>query len=530
MAGVLKTSTLAAPGFYGLNSQESGITLESGYALTAANCVIDKYGRLGARRGWRKITTDNSTLADTDTIDGIFEFKNVDGNITYLSAGGGKLFTGLDTLTEYKVRDFLNTGDISVSFTANKWKWAALPAGAGANAEGKAFAVQGGNPFLVWNKVTGNYIYQRLADVGSVPTGYSATTFDPNEILTSFGRVWVADLSGNKTTVFYSVILDGTDFDGVGSGFLDISSKVGNNDEIVALANHNGYLIIFCKNNIVVYSNPDDTNNLQIADVISGVGCVCRDSVQATGNDIIFLSKSGVRSLSRTIQEKSMPMRELSLNIRDTLVEYLGNETDVSNIKSAYFERDAFYILSIPSLNEIICFDTRTALPNGAARVTTWEGLNYSSFCATSDRRLLLGVPGAIAEYYGYTDNEASFRMRYFTTYFDFGSATTLKLLKQIALISIGGSGQDFVVKYGFDYSSSFTSQPLKLSNNAIIAEYNISEYAIGEYSGGIVAEKVKVNAGGSGTVLQLGFEAEIQGYPLSIQKIDCFVKTGKIL
>jgi len=530
MAGNLISATLAAPGFLGLNSQESGITLESGYATTAANCVIDRYGRLGARRGWREITTNNGTLNDDEPIEAIYEFKNVDGNITYLSAGAGKLFTGTATLVEKTVRDATDTGNVVVSFTGNKWKWATLPNGAGLNALGQAFAAQRGNPFLIWNKVGSNFIYQRVADVGSLPTGFNATTFDPNEVLASFGRIWAADLSGNKSTIYYSVILDGSDFDGVGSGFIDIASQVGNNDEIVALANHNGYLVIFCKNNIVVYQNPDDVDSLVLADVISGVGCVCRDSVQATGTDIVFLSKSGVRSLSRTIQEKSMPMRELSLNIRDQLVDYIGNETDVSNIKSVYFERDAFYLLSVPSLREIVCFDTRTMLENGAARTTTWESVDYTAFCATSDRRLLLGVAGGIGEYYGYTDNGATYRMRYFTNYFDFGQATQLKLLKQIGLVSIGGSGQDFVVKYGFDYSSNYSSVPLKLSDSAVIAEYNIAEYNIGEYSGGIVSENVKVNAGGSGKVIQLGFEANIVGYPLSIQKIDCFIKTGKIL
>lgn len=530
MAGQLKTATLAAPGFFGLNSQESGITLESGYALTAANCVIDRYGRLGARKGWREITTDNGTLADDEPIEGIFEFKNTDGNITYLSAGGGKLFTGTATLVEKTVRDSTDAGDIAVTFTGNKWKWASLPVGAGLNALGQAFAAQRGNPFLVWNKYGSNFIYQRVADVGAVPTGYSASTFDPNEVLTSFGRVWAADLSGNKSTVYYSVILDGTDFDGVGSGFIDISSKVGNNDEIVALANHNGFLVIFCKNNIVVYANPDDVDNLVIADVISGVGCVCRDSVQATGTDVVFLSQSGVRSLSRTIQEKSMPMRELSLNIRDDLVASITNESDVSNIKSAYFEQDAFYLLSIPSNKEIICFDTRQGLPNGAARVTTWEEVEYKAFCSTSDRRLLLGVAGGIGQYFGYQDNGQSYTMRYFTNWFDFGQATQLKLLKKIGLVSIGGSGQDFVVKYGYDYSPSYSSRPLKLSNNAVIYEYNIGEYNIAEFTGGLVSENVQVNAGGSGKVLQLGFEATVNGYPLSIQKIDCFIKTGKIL
>ena len=61
MAGQLQTASIAAPGFYGLNTQEASITLSSGFALKAQNCVIDKYGRMGSRRGW---VAQNETSTD----------------------------------------------------------------------------------------------------------------------------------------------------------------------------------------------------------------------------------------------------------------------------------------------------------------------------------------------------------------------------------------------------------------------------------------------------------------------------------
>jgi hypothetical protein len=41
MAGALKALSNASLGFLGLNTQESGVTLESGYATKAINCIID---------------------------------------------------------------------------------------------------------------------------------------------------------------------------------------------------------------------------------------------------------------------------------------------------------------------------------------------------------------------------------------------------------------------------------------------------------------------------------------------------------
>ena len=56
MAKPLISSSIAAPAFFGLNTQESGVTLQEGFALKADNSVIDKQGRLSARKGWETIS------------------------------------------------------------------------------------------------------------------------------------------------------------------------------------------------------------------------------------------------------------------------------------------------------------------------------------------------------------------------------------------------------------------------------------------------------------------------------------------
>ena len=527
MSGRLIGSAIQAPGFQGLNSQDSEVTLESGYATSATNCIIDRFGRLGSRRGWAYLTTNNGTLADNEPIEFIYEFKKTDGNYTILSAGGGKLFTGDTTLTELQVRNSNNTANIALSVATGNWQAAVLQDRAGAGALAEGFLAQQGNPLLVYRELSGNYIYQRVSDFGSVPTGFSVSTFDPNCVISAYGRIWAANLSNNKIVVFYSRLLAGHHFSGAGTGLLDVSSVVGGNDEIVALASHNNFLIIFMRNNIVVYSGADDPATLQLSDVIKGVGCIARDSVQNTGTDLIFLSKSGVRSLARTIQEKSMPMRELSINVRDILVRDIQNEV-LNGIKSAYFERDAFYILNLPSTNQIYCFDMRVALPNGASRVTTWN-ISYSAFCSTEARELYLGVKGGIAKYNGYLDNTSSYRMVYFTANTDIGQPSQIKFLKKGGILLIGNSTQDVVVKFGFDYNTLFENRVFfgNTGNNA--SEYNIAEYGIGEYSGGLSILEARVNLGGSGRVVKLGIETVVEGSPISIQKVELFFKTGKV-
>lgn len=88
----LDSATIKAPGWFGLNTQDSGALLDEGFALVANNCVIDRYGRLGARKGWVMRTTGGSTPLAGQPIKSIFEYVNADGTIDYISGGNNKLF------------------------------------------------------------------------------------------------------------------------------------------------------------------------------------------------------------------------------------------------------------------------------------------------------------------------------------------------------------------------------------------------------------------------------------------------------
>ncbi len=174
---------------------------------------------------------------------------------------------------------------------------------------------------------------------GTLPTGYSTSDFKPNCALAAYGRIWVADIVGDRQTVYFSRLLDGSDFNGGDSGSLALNSVFPNNDQIVALAAHNGFLIIFGSNNIAIYANPIDVTTLTLQEYIPNVGCIARDSVVSTGTDVIFLSNGGVRSLTRVIQEKSLPFRDLSKNVRDELMALTtrrlgGGDTSTLNTKN----------------------------------------------------------------------------------------------------------------------------------------------------------------------------------------------------
>lgn len=535
MAKPLKTISVAAPGFYGLNTQESGVTLPPNFAYEATNCVIDKFGRIGARKGWTKVNSDLNAELGSNAIQTIFEVIKEDGNVV-ISAGNNKLFTGTGTLTTMAVRNSDNTGDLTYTITDNHWQIAAVPYDTGMNASAHAYLVQAGHPALVFHELgttahahTGSYGFQRLADVGSLPAGFSAATFTPNCVLSAYGRMWYADITGDKQTVYFSDLLNGDNLSTGSSGSLNIATVVPNNDPIVALAAHNNFLIIFCKRNIVVYSGADDPTTLALADTIKGIGCIARDSVQNTGTDIIFLSETGVRSLLRVIQEKSLPFRDLSKNVRDDLMTYVNTETP-KLIKSAYSPNDAFYVLSLPTSGFCYVFDMRTALEDGSARVTTWNSISPTALFVNENRELLLGKAGYIGKYGGYVDNESSYRMVYNTSFFDFGESTVVKILKKINVVVFGGATQTFVTKWGYDYGGLNYSAELSMFTSDV-AEYGIAEYnTTFEYAGAEDINQLNAQGQGFGKVLQVGFEVEILNSAMSIQKFDVFVKGGRTI
>ena len=62
MAQNIQTFSVTAPGFFGLNTQDSSLDLQQGWSLVANNAVIDKFGRVGARKGWLPQNTASGPL------------------------------------------------------------------------------------------------------------------------------------------------------------------------------------------------------------------------------------------------------------------------------------------------------------------------------------------------------------------------------------------------------------------------------------------------------------------------------------
>ena len=123
MSQVLQTTSISAPGFFGLNTQDSPLDLAAGFALVATNCIIDRYGRVGARKGWSRVNSSSGNLG-ANNVGVIHELVQSDGTLTVLFAGNNKLFKldGSNAVSELTY----GGGGTAPTITASNWSCASL--------------------------------------------------------------------------------------------------------------------------------------------------------------------------------------------------------------------------------------------------------------------------------------------------------------------------------------------------------------------------------------------------------------------
>lgn len=559
---------VAAPGFFGLNTN---INTAPGlqWASRADNCVIDAYGRIAARKGRNHITS--SALAGTPAVRSIFEQIRSDGTTTILSAAGNRLYSGTTTLTEVT-----GTAAGTTGITADHWQFQ--------NIANKCVGFQAGHDPIV--RTTGNFslLQQDITawtastaiTVGTVrratasnrtlyfhcTTGGTTAASEPawnttvggtttdgtvtwttrkmpngNVCHAAFGRIWVTS-NGDDSVIEFSDTLLPHIFRGGAAGTLDLK-QVWGGDQVVAIASIEDYLVIFGKRTILIYAGAEDPSTMTLAEKIEGVGCIARDSVASTGNDLLFLSASGVRSLSRAIEAGGrQPLGDLSVNVRNSFMDEVEAEV-AANIKSAYYEADGFYVLFLTVDDIAWVFDTRFPNPDKSAKVTRWTGIGVRAAYSASDRVLYFGGDGVVAKYAGYNDGASgTYVLAYRSVWMDFaeadpsgriGLASRMKVLKSWRTFVLASTNYDVTYSWGFDYSESILSELGVLNNGGTPSEWGTAEWGLAEWSGGDIFADSRAHPSSHGQVVRVGLNVTVDAAALAFQEILLAAKLGRM-
>jgi hypothetical protein len=546
MAQPQNNVSITAPGFAGLNTQDSPLDMDQSFASVADNCVIDNYGRISSRRGFQYVT-ENPEILVGDPIVSMGEFINeVDGVTTLFACGHGAIYIQNLGVPDLK----LVAMTLPNAVTNNNWQMAQM--------NNKFFFVQSGEQPLVFDPVVSMVA---LAEWSEYPVNMGIDG-PPNAVHAAFGRLWVGDFDSNSTVVAWSGLLNGEDWTQNGTGSLQTSEYWPSGyDSVTAMAAHNDFMMVFGLSNILIYSTSSDVQStIRLVDTIEGIGCIARDSIAPTGSDIMFMDATGVRSLMRTIQEKSVPIGDISKNVRTEFQTALSFEPN-RDIKSVYHVEDSFYAAFLPSNPKTYVFDTWSPLQDGSARASVWVSLSIRCGERTRDRETYFGGTGGVFQYQGASDVyldpaddvtviTQAIPMTYFTHPLDFGSPSNLIFPKQVDVTLIGGLSGFLNIRWGFDYKDADKEKAKALQNQSMSALWGPNdpptelwaEWSDPENFPGSVGKlgywtgeqqtinQLKYNIWGSGRNVKIGFATDILGSAVSIQELNIQVLQGRIL
>lgn len=495
------TIPVVKPGRLGLNKQDADVIQPIGWATEAVNCVFSKNGALASRKGYQHV---NDTSVSAEVV----------RTHTYIDGSGNEvlLYSTPTTLGKIVAGTATDITGTATTPTAGYWKFQ--------NFNGKCVAWQDNHTPIVlddtsdtWADLTGT----------AIPDGV--------DVIAENGYLFVLD--PDTQTLYWSDLLIYNDFSGGVAGSADLLQYWPSRDTPVGMAIHNGYLLIFGKDNILVYDSPEDPSSLALVETIKGAGLVGRDAHCATPTDYAFLSKRGVHTFGRVVQEKSMPVQLAVPQCADYISTIIQGASSADNLQMVFSQEDNSAYFT--SGEQFLVFDLTDQEVGG--RVLEWD---FVPNCMHEHNRILYyGVTNYVAQRTGYLDGVAEDDTGGSTYLWNFESAwhnledfdpdlsSRLKILKRVGARVIGGSNTAFTLKWYLDFKDNIMSRSMNLKNSGV-SEYGVTKAIEGEFGSDPSVAQIRTGLSGTGVVIKFGATAVVNSNEFSMRAWNLSLKLGR--
>ena len=562
MAQQQQNISISAPGFQGINTEDSPLQQEPGFASVADNCIIDAFGRVGSREAFGSYTDtddipyDVAAQATTETK----QFKQIGGGFI-----GDEFFTivivshiqyssvGVVLAEDNYIAKVVGQAVINLPFPAlqdernlNNAKILAF--------NDDIYIFSKGNEALRFDGLTVELLFGGTVDVDYIPptddTGVLAVEMDGEIATAAYGRLWVSGVNNDYNTVYYSDLLIGDQwYDGRAvpidtqntGGIIDVSQYWPQGaDRITGIVAHNGLLVIFGRHSILIYgsgnnfADPADIGGLVLQDTITNLGLVNRDAVVATGSELMYVDDSGVRSLGRTIQEKSVPLGNMTQNVKGQLQAVIATENE-QDISLFFMPDKNLVVCQLAGTQQAYVMNVLQPAVNGAMKITRWTDTKFNRGFYVEEGgdsyTLLAGKDtGGVLKYESYIEwDDEPYLMKYASNIFTFGDSLVQKFVKQVDFTIISTQiDAPAVVRWG--YSGTLDYWANKIITAQVPALYNIDSFTHATFSPALsTLKRYRTNTKGSGALVRVGFEGNINGNSMSIQEINIQTLLGRI-
>lgn len=576
MAQALQNIAIQAPAFQGINTEDSPLAQDPTFSQRANNAVLDSLGRLGSRKGFR----DYASSWDFSAVVLPQDYSQYDIKIHSMSHSEGvKPIIGLSvefySLGRFSIGKQYFFGFVDVDTRAVKVAEIPSPYAVEATVNGSIVPFNGesNTNYYIFGSgamMVADPVKETVEMANANPAWYPPQ--DDNDVFSdrmdgtvacaAYGRIWVSGVKGDYQRIYYSSLenpykwYDGTAAQAGGTdntgGIIEVSQYWPNGvDQIRGIIAHNNMLVVFGRNSILMYGNPQGdpaaVGGIYLQDTVDGMGLVSRDAVCSNGADVLFVDDSGVRSLGRSIQEQSVAIGDLTANVRTEIKTLIAATTDKAEISLTYWPQEGLVICNFDREGKGYILDQRKVSSSGGSRVTTWSEISFdrSLHVEQGDKTLvLLGSSDGLGRYEGYVDGtNATYQMSYVSNPLTFGDSVREKFPKRYDLtIATRNTDTEFSAQWGVDGSLQYSK---RISANAqtpglyfdpddvVEASFEVEGLALfgaAEYGrGDLTLKRYRVNTKGSGPAITLGVDASIKGGFFSIQELNIQTQIGRI-